>query len=154
MLADRTPLAAQDAVAAIILVGGERYLLQHRDDKPGIWYPDHWGCFGGGLDPGETPEDALRRELSEELGLDGIVCTRLPAIAFQLPRTGERLIYRYYFEVRLSGVRAEGLSLGEGCEKGAFDIDAMFTRLLLVPYDAFALFLHARGDRVRLAGRA
>ncbi len=46
----------RDAAAAIIFLDDGRYLMQHRDDKPGIFYPDHWGLFGGAIEPGEDPE--------------------------------------------------------------------------------------------------
>ena len=43
------------------------YLLQLRDETPGIYYPGHWGLFGGQIEPGETPAQGLVRELGEEL---------------------------------------------------------------------------------------
>lgn len=54
-------------VAIAIIPQGDRFLLQLRDDIPGIFYPGHWGFFGGHLDPGETPEVAVVRELKEEI---------------------------------------------------------------------------------------
>jgi len=70
LIAATSPLAAGDAVAAIICVEGDGYLMQLRDARPDIWYPDHWGLFGGAIDPGEEPIQALRRELLEELELE------------------------------------------------------------------------------------
>ena len=62
-------LTPGDAAVALIVLEDGRYLMQHRDQKPGIFYPGHWGLFGGAIDADETPEIALRRELEEELGL-------------------------------------------------------------------------------------
>lgn len=55
-------------VAIAILYRHDKFLFQLRDDIPNIVYPAHWGLFGGHLDPGETPDVAVRRELLEEIG--------------------------------------------------------------------------------------
>ncbi|GEP37301.1 NUDIX hydrolase [Nocardioides psychrotolerans] len=45
-----------------------RVLLQERDSRPRI-DPDRWGYPGGGVEPGETYEQAAYRELEEETGV-------------------------------------------------------------------------------------
>jgi 8-oxo-dGTP diphosphatase len=59
------PMPPEVALAMLRRQG--RWLMQLRDDVPGIVAPGCWGLFGGHLDPGETPEQALRRELLEEI---------------------------------------------------------------------------------------
>ena len=54
-------------VALAMLHQEGRWLMQLRDEIPNIVAPGCWGLFGGHLDPGETPEQALRRELLEEI---------------------------------------------------------------------------------------
>src|SRR3954470_23042017 len=62
------PLQVMNAVAALLVLDDGRYILQLRDNKPQIFYPDHWGLFGGAVDEGEHEVEALQRELREELG--------------------------------------------------------------------------------------
>jgi len=59
---------ARISVAIAILYQGDRFLLQLRDDIPSILYPGYWAMFGGHLEPGEHPDDGIRRELLEEIG--------------------------------------------------------------------------------------
>jgi 8-oxo-dGTP diphosphatase len=54
-------------VAAIVERGGRVLVCQRR---PGDAHPMKWEFPGGKVEPGETPADALRRELDEELGID------------------------------------------------------------------------------------
>lgn len=57
-------------VGVIMFNPSGEVLLQQRDEKPGLAFPGCWTLFGGRVEPGETPDEAMRRELVEELELE------------------------------------------------------------------------------------
>lgn len=58
----------QEGTACVLTDAEGRVLLQLRDDIATIRYPNHWSLPGGVVEPGETPERTIRRELEEEIG--------------------------------------------------------------------------------------
>lgn len=52
-----------------LLVRDGRVLLGHRHPARSL-YPDVWDLPGGHIEPGETPEEALQREVREEVGVE------------------------------------------------------------------------------------
>ena len=60
---------APPGVHAIALTPGERVILVKLN------YAKGWSCPGGGLKQGESPEEAIVRELQEEIGMT--VCAKL-----------------------------------------------------------------------------
>src|SRR5688572_28499269 len=65
-----TDVLLKQVVAAILYNERGEILLQLRDDKPTIPYPNHWTFFGGAVEQGERPDEAVHREMMEELEID------------------------------------------------------------------------------------
>ncbi|HET8818295.1 MAG TPA: Nudix family hydrolase [Xanthomonadaceae bacterium] len=84
--------APVDVIAGVITDAGGRVLLARRTegrDLAGLWeFP------GGKREPGETPEDALARELHEELGIEVDVGEPLIAVPQAYPHKRLRLDVR------------------------------------------------------------
>ena len=93
-------------VAIAILHQNGKFLLQLRDDIPGIFYPGHWGLFGGHLEPGESPDAAIQRELLEEIGY-------APTVLSQFALYEDTHVVRHVYQGEL-GVDLNQLVLNEG----------------------------------------
>ena len=148
-LSDETQLRPSDAVAALIIVGTtSHYLMQLRDQKSGIFYPGHWGLFGGAIDPGESPEASLERELKEELGIVVGHGTYFTEFQFDFSFCGLGNFKRRFYEVVVERDAINNLTLGEGSELRTFSADEILNSPRIVPFDAFAIWLHAAGRKV------
>ncbi|EPD95374.1 NUDIX domain-containing protein [Streptomyces albus] len=84
-MAHRPPPGFPAAAYALVTDQSERVLIVQ---PPGTGEAA-WRLPGGLVEPAETPREALRRELAEELGLDRQADTLL-AVEWVLPRTPDR----------------------------------------------------------------
>jgi 8-oxo-dGTP pyrophosphatase MutT (NUDIX family) len=150
---DRSPLRPGNAAAALLLTPTGDYVLQHRDAKSGIFFPDHWGHFGGEIELSDASIEAgLCRELAEELGLGLHPAQLVPftTLTFDFSYCGHGVLWRAYYEARLAEGQLSELRIAEGHEVQAFQARDAFARLRLVPYDGWVLWMHA--NRARLSG--
>lgn len=133
-----------DAVAAIIYLDDFRYLLQLRDCTPSIWYPNAWGCFGGGVEEDEDPKVALRRELYEELELSIENPKYFTRFDFDFSPLGFGSCYRTFYTVQIDSACLEHLALHEGQSFEAHDYEFIKNNANVTPFDRLAIDLHWR----------
>ncbi len=81
-------------VAAALVDGDGRVLVQQR--PPGKSLAGLWEFPGGKLEPGETPEAALVRELAEELGVSVDADALVPLAFASEPLSGKHLVLLLY----------------------------------------------------------
>lgn len=148
-LSDKSRLVGANAVAAIIVSEKNRYLLQLRDDIPGIFYPGHWGCFGGALAPGELPVQCLLRELHEELEFFAERYREFIRFDFDLTKISQQKLFRAYYEVTVTEDLVSQFVLHEGSQLRLFTPLEIFSQPNISPYDSFALWIHTAKDRLR-----
>ena len=109
-------------VSVLLLYNHEgKILLQHRT-KDAPTFPDYWGFFGGAVEKDESPEQAVKREASEELGY---------AVAIARPLTTQPFTYRgidHTMHAFIEPYDGSSLTLNEGQGMGWFltsDIESL-----------------------------
>ena len=142
-----------DSVAALISMG-RQYLLQHREDRHGVSYPNFWSLFGGACEQGETAADALRRELLEELNLEVTSYEPLLTCTYDL-WFEDRRTRKAFFSVELTEAQAGEIVLGEGQGMAWLRFEEIMARAdQFVPYDLGIIALHNMGiERLRKTRR-
>jgi 8-oxo-dGTP diphosphatase len=93
-----------EVVAALIQDGEGRYLITRR--RGGSHLAGMWEFPGGKREPGEALEDAMRRELTEELSASFGVGEKVETVRWEYP---ERTVVIHFYRCRLESGTIEPL---------------------------------------------
>ena len=124
-------MAVRDVSLFILYTSSGHILLQHRTDDA-FRLPGYWAFFGGGIEQGENPTEALRREIREELSYE----VQGPKFFLaQKVRDEENDITKYVF---VEQYQDQSLQLGEGQAMGWFSPDETHG-LKMIDHDRFVV---------------
>lgn len=109
-------MAVRDVSLFILYTPTGHILLQHRTHDA-FRLPNYWAFFGGGIEQGESPTEALAREVLEELSYK---VQNPHFLMAQTVRDEEDVNTKYVF---VEPYRDQPLQLGEGQAMGWFSPD-------------------------------
>tara|TARA_B100001123_G_C15174029_1_gene972604 strand:- start:127 stop:507 length:381 start_codon:yes stop_codon:yes gene_type:complete len=92
-----------------IIFKKDKYLLQLRDNKSYILYPNHWSFFGGRFKKNETANNCLLREIKEELLINIKIIIKI--YEGYNNKTGGYL--NYFYAEPINGIKKQNLREGK-----------------------------------------
>ena len=124
-----------------------RYLMMHRTKKDGDENAGKWIGVGGHMEEGESPDECILREITEETGLKVCGLKLRGIITFILPDFGNELTFLYTASSESDSVPPcpEGeiawIPVGEIDKLELWDGDRIFLPMLSSSGDVFSLKL-------------
>jgi 8-oxo-dGTP pyrophosphatase MutT (NUDIX family) len=126
-------MAVRDVSVLILYTLTGHILLQHRTDDA-LRLPGYWAFFGGGIEQGENPTEALEREIREELSY----LVQNPQIFVAQKVRDEDNNYDNTKYVFVEEYQGQSLQLGEGQAMGWF-LPHETHALKMVDHDRFVV---------------
>jgi mutator protein MutT len=96
-----------NVVVAVIHRKGKVFLQRRPLDDEN--FAGYWECPGGGVERGESDEEALRREIREELGATMLSCSKLPIWRGQISGYGGKHFDFRFYDVKIVGRKPRAL---------------------------------------------
>jgi 8-oxo-dGTP diphosphatase len=123
----------QVTCASAILINEQGHILFHqRDNNPAIAFPNYWALLGGHVEDGETPDEAIERELREEIK------HQEPLIfwkSYYFWKTDKILVHQYVYSGNIT-TPIERIQLQEGQALRFFDMQAFELYQIAFGFDA------------------
>lgn len=132
--------------SALLLDEQGRYLMQIRDDIPDIRHPGALGLFGGAIEPGEEADEAVRRELAEEIAFVPGDLAYWRTLWVPLRGTGASLRSARVevFVGTIAAARVPGLDQQEGAGRMLIGPRSLLLEAKVTPSARLAIGLHAQ----------
>jgi len=121
-----------------IIIVKDKYLLQLRDNKKNIFFPNFWGLFGGSLSKNETHQRAVEREISEETNLIVKATRKILSVNFSIITLKKKRKIVYY-ECKIFKKRKIILTEGQKYKFFSFN---QIKKLNIIPMDFVAISSH------------
>ena len=122
-------------VGAIIHDGEGRLAVVRRGRPPSVGL---WSIPGGRVEPGESDQDAVRREVREETGLQVDVLEAAGSVVLQAATPGDRYLVTDYVAVVAPGTSTD-LQAGDDADDARWVTESAFHAMDLTPGLARAL---------------
>jgi 8-oxo-dGTP diphosphatase len=132
--------------SAILFTEDGRYLFQLRDDKLGLPLRNHWAFFGGEVDPGETPEKAVLREIEEELTYMPNNCLWFHEALYILPRHHKQIVRKAYYSIKIEPNDIASMIQCEGADMRLMSVAEILALQRVAPWDVSVVLLHSREE--------
>ena len=133
---------------------GTEYLMLHRVKKENDENHDKWSGIGGKFEPGESPEDCMRREVLEETGLRVHTWSYRAIVTFVSDEWGTEYMHLFTTEDYSGDIKDCDEGVLEWIDRRAllelpiWEGDKIFLRLIEKPCPFFSLKLCYSGDRL------
>ncbi len=121
-----------------IIVLKKKYLLQLRDNKKNIYFPNFWGLFGGRVSSNENFSEALKREIKEEINMIINIKKKVFSTTYDMIGLKKKRKMIYYECLKTKNTQ---LILTEGKKFGLFKFEEL-KNLRIVPLDFVAINTH------------
>jgi len=96
------------------------------------------------VEPGESPEAAVRREIDEELGYRAREVDLFTEYRLVMPFPEPRLERLTFFWIPIREAEVRNLALNEGADLRLFRPEELAAEARAVPWDLAAVLMHAR----------
>ncbi len=142
----------ENASCAIIKDKNNNFILQKRDNKKNIFFPNHWGLFGGAKNRNEKYINTIRREIYEEINIKITDFKYFMNLKFDMKLLVNKEINRHCYIAEVKNLKRMNISLNEGRSYKIFTqkelIELLSNKNLIVPYDNLVLWFYLNKKRL------